>query len=116
MHFNRGIANSLNAGAFACKQARTHHLRLLSIRSQARYNLFTIEKGDQKTMNIIESYNLQKDKENKDSYSNTYTNELNTYFSNYINTKKKLRELQEQKQLESELIQNINNAIEKTFK
>ena len=67
-------------------------------------------------MNIIESYNLQKDKENKYNYSNTYTNELNTYFSNYIKAKKKLREQQEQKQLESELIQNINNAIEKTFK
>ena len=67
-------------------------------------------------MNIIENYNLQKDKENKYSYSNTYTNELNTYFSNYIKAKKKLREQQEQKQLESELIQNINNAIENTFK
>ena len=48
-------------------------------------------------MNIIENYNLQKDKENKYSYSNTYTNELNTYFSNYIKAKKKLREQQEQK-------------------
>lgn len=75
-----------------------------------------MRKEIQKTMNIIESYNLQKDKENKYSYSNTYTNELNTYFSNYIKAKKKLREQQEQKQLESELIQNINNAIEKTFK
>lgn len=75
-----------------------------------------MRKEIQKTMNIIESYNLQKDKENKYNYSNTYTNELNTYFANYIKAKKKLREQQEQKQLESELIQNINNAIENTFK
>lgn len=75
-----------------------------------------LRKEIQKTMNIIESYNLQKDKENKYNYSNTYTNELNTYFSNYIKAKKKLREQQEQKQLESELIQNINQAIENSFK
>lgn len=67
-------------------------------------------------MNIIESYNLQKGKENKYNYSNTYTNELNTYFANYIKSRAKLREQQEQKQLESELIQNINKAIEDSFK
>lgn len=65
-------------------------------------------------MTPIERYKLQKGKKNK--YDNMASSSQNNTIDNYITTIVENRKKEEQKQLENELIQNINNAIENSFK
>lgn len=65
-------------------------------------------------MTPIERYKLQRGKQNK--YDNKASSSQNNTIDNYISAIVKNREEKEQEQIKNELLQNIIETIENSFK